>query len=149
MNDTELMEASLAAAADAPVELRIPLFERFFEAFPDRRETFINADAASRRMTDETLQMMHGLATDEAWVWPLVAELVFTHRSYGYLPMEEYDVFIDMTVEALGEAAASAWSAECEAAWRRQAERLKSLIVEAREDWTRIMPKPELSSLHQ
>ncbi len=148
LSDPELMEASLAAAAEAPVELRVPLFEGFFESFPERRVTFINADAASRRMTDETLQMMHGLASDEAWVWPLVAELVFTHRSYGHLPMEEYDAFMDMTVDALSEAAAPGWSSECDAAWRRQAERLKAMIVQAREDWTRIMPKPELSSSH-
>ena len=147
--DSELMEASLAAAADAPVELRLPLFERFFDAFPERRETFINADAASRRMTDETLQMMHGLASDAPWVWPLVAELVFTHRSYGHLPMEEYDAFIDMTVDVLAEAAAEAWSPECDSAWQRQAERLKALIVEARGDWTRILPKPELASSHR
>ena len=42
-----------------------------------------------------------GLARGEGWVWPLVAELVFTHRSYGALPIAEYDAFIDMTVDAV------------------------------------------------
>lgn len=138
--DAELMEASLAAAADGP-ELRHALFARFFEAFPDRRASFINVDAASRRMTDETLEMMLGLAkAEENWVWPLVAELSFTHRSYGRLPMNEYDAWIDMTIDVLGEAAGAEWSAETDAAWRRQGERLKAMITEAREGWDRVMP---------
>src|SRR3546814_17843576 len=89
------MEASLAAVADAGVDIRHALFDRFFAAFPDRRASFMILDASSRRMTDETLQMMLGLAKGESWVWPLVAELVFTHRAYGALPIEEYDAFID------------------------------------------------------
>ena len=102
MSDAASMEASLIAAADA--DIRLPLFERFFAAFPERRASFISIDAASRRMTDETLEMMLGLAKGEGWVWPLVAELVFTHRSYGALPIAEYDAFIDMTVDELGKA---------------------------------------------
>lgn len=140
VNDTELMEASLVAVADSGIEIRHALFERFFATYPERRATFYNVDASSRRMTDETLQMMFGLASDESWVWPLVAELVFTHRSYGPLPMDEYDGFIGMTIDELGKAAGAGWTPACDAAWRRQGERLKAMIVEAREGWTRIMP---------
>jgi hemoglobin-like flavoprotein len=138
--DATHMEASLIAVADRGVEIRHALFDRFFAAFPDRRATFYNLDAASRRMTDETIQMMFGLATDESWVWPLVAELVFTHRSYGPLPLGEYDRFIHMTVDALADAAGDGWSADCDAAWRRQAERLKAMIAKARNEWTQVMP---------
>ncbi len=138
MSDATSMEASLIAAAD--VDIRLPLFERFFAAFPDRRPSFISVDAASRRMTDETLQMMFGLATGENWVWPLVAELVFTHRSYGALPIAEYDAFIDMTVEELGVAAGAAWSAEAAAAWGRNADALKAMIRKARAEWAEAMP---------
>ena len=99
--DVELMEASLVAAAEAGIEIRHRLFERFFEAYPGRRATFYNLEASGQRMTDETLQMMFGLAGEEKWVQPLVSELTFTHRNYGALPMEEYRVFIDMTVEEL------------------------------------------------
>src|SRR3546814_17398677 len=88
-------------------------------------------DASSRRMTDETLQMMLGLAKGESWVWPLVAELVFTHRAYGALPIEEYDAFIDMTVEALGAAAGAAGTAETGTAWQRHAEALKAMTRQA------------------
>jgi hemoglobin-like flavoprotein len=138
--DVDLIEASLAASADAGDTLRHVLFERFFAAFPDRRASFYNVDVSSRRMTDETLQMMHGLASGEKWVWPLVAELVFTHRNYGPLPMEEYDVFIDMAINVVGEAAGDRWSTAADAAWHRQAEALKTMIRDAREQWTRAMP---------
>lgn len=132
------MEASLIAAADA--DMRLPLFERFFAAFPERRASFISIDAASRRMTDETLEMMLGLAKDESWVWPLVAELVFTHRSYGALPIAEYDAFIDMTVDELGKAAGTEWTVEAGSAWQRHADALKSMIRKARAEWKSAMP---------
>src|SRR3546814_19511323 len=93
------MEASLAAVADAGVDIRHALFDRFFAAFPDRRASFMIVDASSRRMTDETLKMMLGLAKGESWGWPLGAELVFTHRAYWALPIEDYDSFTGMTVE--------------------------------------------------
>jgi len=138
--DVALMEASLIAVADAGIDIRLPLFERFFTAYPDRRASFISVDAASRRMTDETLQMMFGLAKGEGWVWPLVAELVFTHRNYGALPIAEYDAFIDMTVAELGLAAGPAWSVPVAAAWQRQADALKAMIRQARTEWATAMP---------
>ena len=140
MNDAPAMEASLVAVADAGIDIRHALFDRFFAAFPDRRASFMIVDASSRRMTDETLQMMLGLAKGEGWVWPLVAELVFTHRAYGRLPIAEYDAFIDMTVEELGAAAGAAWSAATAAAWQRQAKALKAMIRQARAEWESAMP---------
>lgn len=138
MSDAASMEASLIAAADA--DIRLPLFERFFAAFPERRASFISIDAASRRMTDETLEMMLGLAKGEGWVWPLVAELVFTHRSYGALPIAEYDAFIDMTVDELGKVAGPAWTVEAASAWHRHADALKAMIRKARAEWKNAMP---------
>ena len=138
--DTALMEASLIAVADAGIDIRHTLFERFFDAYPERRASFISVDAASRRMTDETLQMMFGLASGEGWVWPLVAELVFTHRSYGALPIAEYDAFIDMTVAELGLAAGPAWSVPVAAAWQQNADALKAMIRKARAEWASAMP---------
>ena len=146
--DAALMEATLIAAADSGIDLRHPLFARWFAAWPERRATFLNADAASRRMTDETLEMMLGLAKgEELWVGPLVDELAFTHRSYGRLPWAEYESWIDLTVVVLGELASKAWSAEAEAAWVRQGERLKVLIIAARKGWDEAMPGHILEEL--
>ena len=138
--DAALMEASLTAVADAGIDIRHALFDRFFAAFPERRASFMVVDASSRRMTDETLQMMFGLAKGEGWVWPLVAELVFTHRAYGPLPIAEYDAFIDMTVAELGAAAGTAWNEEAAAAWQRHADALKAMIRRARAEWESAMP---------
>ena len=142
MSDVAAMEASLLAVADAGIDIRHALFDRFFTAFPDRRASFLVVEASSRRMTDETLQMMFGLAKDESWVWPLVAELVFTHRTYGPLPIAEYDAFIDMTVAELGAAAGSAWTAEAARAWAEQADALKAMIRRARTEWQTALPDP-------
>jgi len=135
-NDAALIEQSLAALAEAGVEIRYALFERFFAAYPERRASFLNLEVSSIRMTDETLQMMHGLAAGENWVGPLVNELSFTHRNYGVLPDAEYDAFIDMTVEAVLAVAGNVSAL----AWRRQAERLKLMVATARREWTRVMP---------
>lgn len=135
------MEASLVAVAEADIDIRHALFDRFFATFPHRRADFINVDAASRRMTDETLQIMFGLANGESWVWPLVAELVVTHRNYGALPMAEYDAFIDMTLIELGAAAGAAWTTPCAAAWQDQAAALKAMVRRAHDEWQAAMPQ--------
>jgi hypothetical protein len=146
--DAALMEATLIAVADSGIDLRHPLFARWFAAWPDRRATFINADASSRRMTDETLEMMLGLAKgEELWVGPLVDELAFTHRSYGRLPWEEYESWIDLTIVVLGELAGERWSAEADAAWVRHGARLKILIQAARTGWDEAMPGHVLGEL--
>lgn len=138
-----LMEASLIGVADAVAagarEIRFPLFERFFEAFPRRRATFYTLESSSRRMTDETVQMLYGLAADEGWVQGLVNELSYTHRQYGMLPQAEYDMWVDLTVDVLRDTAGAAWSAPCEAAWRTHAERLKSMVAEAKIGWVAAM----------
>jgi hypothetical protein len=147
-SDADLMETSLIALADSGVELRHPLFARWFAAWPDRRATFLNVDAASRRMTDETLEMMLGLAKgEELWVRPLVDELAFTHRSYGRLPWVEYESWIDLTIVVLGELAEATWNAETKAAWERQGQRLTLLIIAARDAWDRVMPGHILGEL--
>lgn len=133
--DAASMEASLLAVADADIDIRHALFDRFLAAFPGRRAAFLNLDAASRRMTDETLQMLLGLARGEGWVWTQIADLVGNHRNYGTLTSEEYDGFIDMTIAELGIASGDAWNAATAAAWKRQATALKALVRKAQAGW--------------
>lgn len=140
-SDTELMEASLIRLAETGIEIRHGLYQRFFAAFPERVPAFLCPEATSRRMTDETLQILYGLAADEPWVWSLVAELVETHRSYGDLPLAEYDAFVDLLIEELGAALGADWNQASEAAWKRQGERLKAMIAQAKRDWERILPR--------
>ena len=139
--DAALIEASLIRLAERGIELRHGLYERFFAAYPSRRADFLCPEATSVRMTDETLQMMHGLAADESWVWPLVAELSYTHRAYGHLPFEEYEAFVDLTVVEMADALGDDWSGADADAWGRQAARLKDMIAKAQTDWERVLPR--------
>jgi hemoglobin-like flavoprotein len=140
-SDAELIEASLLRLAELGIELRHGLYARFFAAFPERQADFLCPEATSVRMTDETLQILYGLAQDEDWAWPLIAELVATHRSYGVLPLVEYDAFIDLTLAELASALGPDWTLPCAAAWGRQAARFKALIAEATAEWSRILPQ--------
>jgi hemoglobin-like flavoprotein len=140
-SDAALIETSLVKLAERGIELRHGLYERFFAAYPARRADFLCPEATGVRMTDETLQMMHGLASDESWVWPLVAELSYTHRAYGRLPFEEYEAFVDLTVTTMADALGDDWSEAQAAAWGRQAERLKAMIHKAQTDWERVLPR--------
>jgi len=139
--DAALIEATLVRLAERGIELRHGLYERFFAAYPARRADFLCPETTSVRMTDETLQMMYGLAAEESWVWPLVAELSYTHRTYGQLPFEEYEAFVDLTVATMADALGDDWGAAEAAAWGRQAERLKSMIAKAQNDWERVLPR--------
>ena len=136
-----MMEATLVLLAERNIELRHGLYERFFAAYPARRADFLCPEATSIRMTDETLQMMHGLATDESWVWPLVAELVVTHQAYGALPLREYDAFVDMVVEELEEAFGADWTRDQADAWQEQAAALKTMIGQAQAEWDQVLPR--------
>jgi hypothetical protein len=140
-SDAELIEASLIRLAELGTELRHSLFESFFAAFPERRADFLCPEATSVRMTDETLQILYGLAADETWVWPLIAELVGTHRSYGDLPLAEYEAFIDLTLVELGAALDPDWTRPCADAWERQTARFKALIAQASEEWNCVLPQ--------
>lgn len=139
-DDAAIMEASLAHLADTGVELRHGLYARFFAAHPHRVKEFLSPEATSRRMADETLQMLYGLAAQEDWVETLIAELVATHRSYGDLALSEYDSFIDLLVEELAATLGSGWTPACALAWGRQADRLKAMIAKAQADWDLILP---------
>jgi hypothetical protein len=134
MTDADLIEASLVALDGREAAMRALLFDRFLARFPERREIFIHVDATAVRMTDETLQWLHGLAQDRKWVWSQVAELVINHRNYGALRQEEYDAFVDLAIDALRDTI-DTWDAAAEGAWRRQAASLKTLIARARAEW--------------
>lgn len=138
MDDTDLMEQTLLALDGREDELRLTLFERFFARYPARRADFLAFEASSRRMTDEALQMLFGLAGDAFWVETQVADLVDLHRNYGALPLAEFDCFVDLTAGTACDLAAA--SPEQRAAWARQVARLKPLIAGAHADCKVAIP---------
>ena len=135
------MEHTLTLLAERQIELRHGLYQRFFAEFPARREAFLCPEATSVRMTDETLQLLYGLAGGETWVWPLVAELVATHQAYGDLPRAEYDAFVDMVVEELEAALGTDWTGDQAEAWSEQSAALKAMIGKAQAEWDHVLPR--------
>jgi hemoglobin-like flavoprotein len=129
LSDVAAMEQTLVAIADAEIDIAPALFDRFFAAFPEHRAAFYNLDAARARMTNETLEAIYGLASDEHWVATTVTNFVDLHRNYGTYSAELYAAFIDMTVDTLAEAVGLQWTGRSEAAWRAQATRLKTMIA--------------------
>ena len=127
----EAMEAPLFAIADSDIDITPALFDRFFATFPEQRAPFLNLDAAAGRMTNETIEAMIGLASNEHWVPTTIINFVDLHRNYGDFPASLYAAFIDMTVDALAHAAGATWTDESNAAWRAQADRLKAMVAEA------------------
>jgi hypothetical protein len=146
-DDMHLMQASLSAAGGIDADFRDTLFARFFARYPSRRAAFINLEASAIRMTDESFEMMLGLAQGADWVWPLITELVFTHRSYGRLPWEEYEGWMALAVDFLAERAGTTWRPEAEAAWRRRAQQLLTLIDAARTGWEEALPPGYLEEM--
>jgi hemoglobin-like flavoprotein len=134
MTDTHItaaMETPLCTIADAGINIVPALFARFFTSFPEQRAAFINFEAAAGRMTNETLEAMIGLATNQHWVPTTIINFVDLHRNYGDFPASLYAAFVDMAVDVLAEAAGDAWSEASDIAWRTQATRLNSMIAQA------------------
>jgi hemoglobin-like flavoprotein len=125
------MEAPLFAIAEADIDITQGLFDRFFASFPEQRAAFINLEAAAGRMTNETIEAMIGLANNEHWVPTTIINFVDLHRNYGDFPASLYAAFIDMTVDALAQAAGAAWTEASDIAWRTQATRLNAMIAKA------------------
>lgn len=127
----EAMDESLAALADREIDYPALLFDRFLAAFPGERAKFLNLAAARTRMSDETLQMLYGIASGERWVDTAVADFVDLHRNYGTIDLAVYCGFVDLAVETLAIAAGDAWTDTAASGWERAAGVLKSKILRA------------------
>lgn len=126
IDDTPAMMAVMERAGEAGVDIVPIVFDRFFAQFPEARSLFPHVEAAAGRMVNETLEALCGLAEAAWWVNTTIVNFVDLHRNYGDIPMAQWTAWIDMTVDALLEAAGG--DADGGAAWRRQAERLKAMI---------------------
>lgn len=128
IDETAAMMAVLEAAGETGVDIVPIVFDRFFAEFPDTRELFLSFEAAAGRMVNETLEAMLGLAEGAWWVESTVVNFVDLHRNYAAIPMTQWTAWIDMTVDALVEAAGEDSDSNGARAWRRQAARLKAMV---------------------
>ena len=131
MDDAETMEGTLEAAGAAGIDIVPALYERFFARFPEAVPLFLTFES-NARMAGETIDLLLGLARGEWWVETSVESFVDLHRNYGEIPGAQWDGFVDLLIETLAEAAGEDWTAQAEAAWRRQASDLKEMIARFR-----------------
>ena len=131
MNDADSMIACLSAIGDADIDIVPIVFERFFATYPQHRAEFINIEAASGRMTNETIEALVGLATDEYWVPTTIINFVDLHRNYGSYNASLYAAWIDIVIDVVRESTGDNWHPSHEAAWQRQAKRLVTMIDKA------------------
>ncbi|WP_164118247.1 globin [Sphingorhabdus sp. Alg239-R122] len=125
------MEAPLLAIGEAGTDIVPAVYDRFFTRFPEERAKFLNFEAAAERMVNETLEALVGLSENASWAETTVINFVDLHRDYGVIAQRVYAGFVDIVVEAVGEAAGDAWTPASKAAWHTQAQRLKAMIAAA------------------
>jgi hemoglobin-like flavoprotein len=132
IDEAAAMMAVLEKAGEAGPDIVPIVFDRFFAEFPETRALFPHVEAAAGRMVNETLEAMLGLAEGAWWVETTIVNFVDLHRNYGAIPNAQWTAWVDMTVDALVEAAGEGGGADGVQAWRRQAERLTDMVEAAR-----------------
>ncbi len=130
-NTAQLLEESLYAVAEAGEDITPHFFERFFDRHPEQQAVFFHPTVTCGAMMNEILESLMALATQESWVPTSIQNLVVAHRSYGDIPLPLYAELLDLFVETLAGIAGERWSAEYDAAWRRQSAELLELITRA------------------
>lgn len=133
MTDNELIEQTLEALDGREDEYRLQVFDRLFKDYPDARENFLGFDGSSVRMSNEVLELMHGLAAGQDWVPTQTTDVIDLHQSYGDFRLDQFHHFADLAVATVCDVTGA--SAEQRAAWQRQADKLKPLIEQSRDDW--------------
>lgn len=131
------MEATLGAAAAACDDLTPPVYDRFFARHPEARALFNDSKTRFRleertrgRMLNEVIDLLMALAAGETYAQETIDQSAREHASYGAIAPGAYQGLLDALFEVLAELAGPAWTPIAEAAWRRQAERLMSIVRE-------------------
>ena len=125
--DAELIEASLGLAASRGEDITLPVFDRFFAAAPAAHDYFHLDDIDPRargRMLAEVLTLIVDGARGETYVAPTFRTQVADHQSYGVIDRGLYAAFLAALVAVVRDMAGEGWSADMQAAWQRQADRL-------------------------
>lgn len=133
MTDHELIEQTLSALDGKEDSYRLKVFERLFTAYPEAREAFLGFDGSSVRMSNEVLELLHGLAGGEDWVATQTTDVIDLHQSYGDFRLDQFRHFADLAAATVCDVTDA--NADQRAAWQRQADKLKPLIAQARTDW--------------
>jgi hemoglobin-like flavoprotein len=127
-SDLVSIQESLELAAERTDDLVPLVYERFFALRPDVRPLLGNDALGRGRMFNETLKMILECAQEAAYLDGIVEREVQDHRGYG-ATLSMYESYFDAIVQALRATVGPCWQSHHEEAWRRQLERLMSLVV--------------------
>lgn len=133
MTDNELIEQTLTALDGKEDAYRVEVFNRLFADYPEAQEAFLGFDGSSVRMSNEVLELLHGLASGADWVETQTTDVIDLHQSYGDFRLDQFHHFADLAAATVCDITGA--SAEQRAAWQRQADKLKPLIAQSRTDW--------------
>lgn len=115
--NTELISQHWDGIGDRELELVAKFYERLFERHPRFKELFPDTMSHQAEKMVQTLALMAKHSEDEKTVHPHLEKVGARHRQYR-LALSDFDDFLTVLMEVMGEYNAPAWSPECEAAWR-------------------------------
>ncbi|HKK04773.1 MAG TPA: globin [Gammaproteobacteria bacterium] len=125
--NTELIAQHWDGIGDKELELVSAFYERLFERHPRFRELFPATMSHQAEKMVQTLALMAKHSEDEPVLHPHLEKVGARHRTYG-LALSDFDDFLSVLMEVMGEYNPKAWSPQCEAAWR---EAFRQIVVPA------------------
>jgi hemoglobin-like flavoprotein len=116
--DAELLRETLEITLAADDSFPKRFYDRLFARHPSVIPMFHrNSPGAQRKMFAQKLTMIVDHVEDAAWLARELKSVAESHAQYGVRP-EMYAWIGEALIETLGDACGSAWSPECERAWR-------------------------------
>lgn len=127
--DAQWIEQSLEAVAALNVDIAPQVYAQFFSSCPQAAHLFKVVDPTQPphgcgQMLFEILSLAQDCAADKAYVAGYMHQIASDHQSFGVHTADFYRQFLDSIISVLRETSGALWSAQWEAAWNRQAQRL-------------------------
>lgn len=131
MDDTALIEASLARVAERLGDPTALVYARLFAEFPQLEVLFVGDKLGTVRgnMLQTTLECLLDHAGPRAYAHHFVGSERVNHVGVG-VPPEMFDRFYATVIATFRDALGADWTAETDAAWNRAA---RALMDAARE----------------
>lgn len=131
--DAQWIEQSLEAVAAHAGDISPLVYAQFFATCPQAAHLFKVVDPTQPphgcgQMLFEILSLVQDCATNKPYVEGYMRQIASDHRSFGVDAVHFYGQFFESIVAVLREASGPQWSADWEAAWARQSQRLTAFI---------------------
>jgi len=115
--NTELIAQHWDGIGDRELDLVADFYQRLFERHPRFKGLFPDAMGHQAEKMVQTLALMARHSEDEKTLQPHLDKVGARHRQYQ-LALSDFDDFLTVLMEVMGEYNPQAWSTRCETAWR-------------------------------